>query len=433
MTDEIITQVSKIASLKVISRTSVMQYKNTKKSLKQISEELGVSVILEGSVQKSGDSVRINAQLIDAGSDDHIWAEIYDRNIKEIFAIQSEVAQNIAAALKTKLTPAEKKNLSKHYTDNVDAYKFYRKGRYFWDARTKESFDSAEINYKKAIESDPDYALAYSGLADLYIYNQKGLSQLEAIPIASDYTNKALLLDSTLSEALTTLGFIQSDFDYDWAKSKSTLEKAIAFNPNYPDAHKFYGNLLQYTGESTERGINEIKKALALDPLSVNLNYVLGRNYYLAKKYDSAYEQLKKTLTFNPNFNLAKGNLAFTLLAKKNYGEAFELIKQLPRTGTSKIDYYQGPVLSYAYSVSGDKTRAKIELEKTLAEYPDQSPYHLARVYILLNNNDEALTRLEQAYEMRDIWMYHLKVDPTLDLIRNDPRFKALMKKMHLD
>ena len=173
MTDEIISKVSKIASLKVISRTSVMQYKNTKKSLKQIAEELGVSFILEGGIQKSGDSVKINAQLIDARSDDHIWAEIYDRNIKEIFAIQSEVAQNIAAALKTKLTPEEKREISKHYTDNVDAYKFYRKGRYFWDARTKESFDSAEINYKKAIELDPDYALAYSGLADLYIYNQK--------------------------------------------------------------------------------------------------------------------------------------------------------------------------------------------------------------------------------------------------------------------
>ena len=190
---------------------------------------------------------------------------------------------------------------------------------------------------------------------------------------------------------------------------------------------------MQYTGESIEQGINEIKKALALDPLSVNLNYVLGRNYYLAKRYDSAYEQLKKTLTFNPNFNLAKGNLAYTLLAKKNYPEAFELIKQLPRIGTSKIAYYQGSVLSYAYAVSGDKTRAKTELEKTLAEYPDQSPYHLARVYILLNNNDEALTRLEQAYEMRDLWMYSLKVDPTLDLIRNEPRFIALMKKMHFD
>lgn len=193
MTDEIITQVSKIPLFKVISRTSVMQYKNSTKSIKQIADELGVSFILEGGIQKAGNSVRINAMLIDASSGFHIWANNYDKNIKEFFAIQSEVAKNVADALKTKLTPEEKRMISKHYTDNIDAYKFYRKGRYFWDARTKESFDSAEINYKRAIELDPDYALAYSGLADLYIYNQKGLSQLEAIPIASDYASKALL------------------------------------------------------------------------------------------------------------------------------------------------------------------------------------------------------------------------------------------------
>jgi len=434
ISQDIINNLSKLSSLqKVIAWYSVKSFKKTTKSVKQIGDELGVKVILTGTFQRHADKIQVTAELIDVSTNKILWGNSYDYALEDVLSIQSEVAQNIAAALKTKLTPEEKREISKHYTDNVEAYKFYRRGRYFLDARTVEGFDSAELNYKKAIKLDPDYALAYSGLADLYIYNPRGLTQREAIPIASDYANKALLLDSTLGEALTTLGFIQSTFDYDWAKSKVTLEKAIAYNPNYPDAHKFYGNLLQYTGESVEQGINEIKKGLALDPLSVNLNYVLGRNYYLAKKYDSAYGQLKKTLVIGPNFNLAKGNLAYTLLAKKNYSEAFEVIKQIDRTGTSKTNYYQGATLSYAYAVSGDKARARAELEKTITEFPDQTPYHLAGIYVLLNDYDEAFSNLEKAYEMRDLFMYLLKVDPTFDSIRNEPRFIALMKKMHLE
>jgi len=434
ISQDIINNLSKLSSLqKVIAWYSVKSFKKTTKSVKQIGDELGVRVILTGTIQRHADKIQVTAELIDVNTNERLWGDSYDYSLEDILSIQREVSQSIAATLKTKLTPAEKREISKHYTDNVEAYKFYRRGRYFLDARTVEGFDSAELNYKKAIKLDPDYALAYSGLADLYIYNPRGLTQREAIPIASDYANKALLLDSTLGEALTTLGFIQSTFDYDWAKSKVTLEKAIAYNPNYPDAHKFYGNLLQYTGESVEQGINEIKKGLALDPLSVNLNYVLGRNYYLAKKYDSAYEQLKKTLVIGPNFNLAKGNLAYTLLAKKNYSEAFEVIKQIDRTGTSKTNYYQGATLSYAYAVSGDKARARAELEKTITEFPDQTPYHLAGIYVLLNDYDEAFSNLEKAYEMRDLFMYLLKVDPTFDSIRNEPRFIALMKKMHLE
>jgi len=433
VTEEITTQLAKIADIKVIGRTSAVLYKKSNKPLDQIAEVLGVSAYLEGSVSKVGNTVRITAQLIDAATQGHIWAERYDRDLKNIFSMQSEVAQQIALQLHARLTEEEKRRMNKNPTDNIEAYKFYRKGRFFWDKRTKESFDSAEVNYKRAIDLDPDYALAYSGLADLYIYNLKGLSQLEAIPIARDYASKALSLDSTLSEALTTLGFIQSAFDYDWAKSKSTLKKAIALNPNYPTAHLFYGNLLQYTGENTEQGINEIKKALTLDPLSSNLNYVLGRNYYYANKYDSAYEQLKKTLALNPNFNLAKGNLAYVLLAKKNYPEAFNVINHLDSNKTSKALYCPRTVLSYAYAISGDKIKAKAELGKSIIETPYQTSFFLAEVYISLNEHNNALNELEQAYKIRDLWMYTLNADPTFDPIRSEPRFKALMKKMRLD
>ena len=434
ITQDIISNLSKISSLqKVIGWFSVRAFKKTTKTLNEIAKELGVAAIISGSIQKNADKMHVIAELTEVNTKKLLWNYDSVYSSKDLLTIQSTIAAEIVSAMKASLTAEEKKNLTKHYTDNIEAYKFYRKGRIFWDQRTKESFDSSQIYYNKAIELDPDYALAYSGLADLYIYNQKGLLQTEAIPFARNYALKALLLDSTLSEALTTIGFIQSAFDYDWVKSKNTLQKAITLNPNYPTAHLFYGNLLQYTGESTEQGISEIKKALSLDPLSRNLNYVLGRNYYYAHKYDSAFEQLKKTIALDQNFNLAKGNLAYVLLEKKNYPAAFDIILQLKENGISKIDYYKGITLSYAYAASGDKVRAKEELEKTLVEYPDQSPFNIARVYIALRDYEKAITSLEKAYEQRDLWMYALKADPTFNPIRNELRFKALMKRMNLE
>ena len=346
--------------------------------------------------------------------------------------MQSEVAQEIAGQLHANLTEEEKNNLNKKPTENIEAYKLYRKGRHFWDTRTKASFDSAESYYKRAIELDPGYALAYAGLADCYTYNQKGLTQLEAIPIGRDYAMKALSLDSNLSEALTTLGLIQSIFDYDWVKSKKTLEKAIRLNPNYAIAHLYYGNLLQYTGQSKELGIKEVKKSLALDPLSVQLNWVLGRNYWMARENDLAFEQLKKTLALEPANALAKGTMAHVLLAKKKYAEAFELIRQFPKKVLSKSGDYQGPYLIYAYAVFGDTINSRKELEKTLLENPDQNHYLLARAFAGLNDHNNALNELEVCYKIRNIGMYFLKVDPIFDPIRNEPRFKALMKKMRL-
>ena len=432
MTDEIITEVSKIPLLKVISRTSAMQYKNSTKSLKQIAEDLGVSFVLEGEIEKSGDSVRINARLIDASTDQHIWGEKYDRNIKELFAIQSEVAENIASALETKLTPQQKKNLSTHYTENIEAYKFYRKGRWFWDKRSRESYDSAEANYQQAIQLDPDYALAYAGLADCYTYNQKGLPQIEAIEIAREYTNKALTLDSNLIEALTTKAFIQSHFDYDWNGAKVIFEKIIRNNPNYAIAHLYYGNVLAFTG-NIEAGINETKKALALDPLSSVINMALGRDYYLARNYDQSIIQLQKTKILNPHFNLTYLTLGNTFLQKKMYPQAIDAFSKLP---PKKFDIGSNGtlLLSNAYAVSGDKKKAKDKFDTISTEdYTKLDPVTIAWFYVNMGNFDEALTQLERGFSIHSLSMVGLKVDPNFDPIRNEPRFKALLKKMNFD
>jgi len=432
ITQNIIDNLSKISSLKkVIGWFSVRSFKKTTKSPKQIADELGVAAILSGNMQKHEGKVHIIAELIEVSTNKRLWGKDFEYDSKDILFIQTKVAEEIVTALKAKLTSEEERELSKHYTENVEAYKLYRKGLYFWNKNNGVYFDSAVLYYKKALDIDPEYALAYAGLANRYIFFNLP-SQLEGIPIARMYATKALSLDSNLSEAITTLGFIQSNFDYDWAKSKITLEKALRFSPNNSEAHIFYGNLLQYTGESTERGIQEVKRALELDPLNTRFNWILGRNYYLARQNDLAYEQLKKTLDLYPDHPFTKETLIFLYLEEKKFTEAFDLIRQLP-----EILYTSGPyqiyLLCYAYGVSGDTSHAKSKLEEILKKYPHLNPLQLAYIYIALKNYNEALNMLESAYNTRAIQLYWVKVDPMLDPIRKDPRFKALLKKMNLE
>ena len=432
ITQEIIQNLSKISSLqKVIGWISVKSFKNTTKSLKQIAEELGVAAVLSGTIQNQGQKSHIDVALTEVGTNKQIWGRSFDYSGKDLLSIQSEVAAQIVTAMKATLTPEEKKSLSKNYTENVEAYKFYRKGRFFWDQRSKESYDSAEVYYRKAIELDPDYALAYAGLADLYTFNQKGLSQLEAIPIAREYAMKALLLDSTLTEAQTTVAFIHFQFDYDFSGAKLAFQKIIRDNPNYPIAHLYYGNLLLFTGHFKD-GINENKKALSLDPLSSVMNSVLGRNYYYAREYDSAILQVQKALTLNPNFKMANMTLGLAFLQKKLYPKAIDAFSKVP-----PLSYDQGNsgllMLSYTYAFTGDLTTAKAILEKVPEEFRLKWPYWLSSVYLGMGDIDKALTQLEYAYKARALGMVFLKTEPAFDPIRNEPRFKALMKKMNFE
>jgi adenylate cyclase len=434
ITQDIINNLSKISSLqKVIAWFSVKGFKKTTKSAKEIADELGVAAILTGTIQKVEGKIHIIAELIEVNTNKILWTEDYNYDSKDILSIQSGVALKIVNALDANLTATERKNISKLYTENVEAYKYYKKGRWFWEKRNSEAQDSAEVYYNKAKDLDPDYALAYSGLADIYTINTKGLSPFEAIPLAKQNVAKALQLDSNLSEALTTSGLINCIFDYNWANAKTLFEKAILSNPSNGFAHLYYGNLLQWVYGNTEAGINEVKKGLSIDPLSNTLNYGLGRNYFLAKNYDSAYVYLKKTYIMNPNFAVTIPFYALVLVHRKDFTEALNVLNTDPAGGMNLMLDIRGPSLSCLYAAEGDKVRAKAELEKSLKEVPNQSPYHFARGFIAIGDFDKAITYLQRAYDVRDIRIWHIKVDPALDPIRDDPRFKAILKKANLE
>ena len=437
MTEEILNHLSKIRDLRVISRTSCMKYKGAKISVNEIARELGVTNILEGSIRRSGDQVRVTVQLIDASSDEHLWSEDYDfLELKDIFSVQTDVSTRVAGVLKAKLTTQEKGTLSKTNTENPEAYKLYLKGRFYWAKRTPQSYDSAEQYYKRAITLDPEYALAYSGLADCYTLGLQGMTMVEEIPIAKAYLTKAISLDSNLSEALTTMGFIQSHFDYDWASAKSTLQKAILLNPNYPIAHLYYGNIFIFTGD-IEQGLIEVKKAVDLDPLSSSVNWALGSRYYLTNKTDLAITQFQKTLTLDPENNAAKLWLGLSFLRKGFYDQAIDTFGKLPRNTLQQLDNYK-ILISLVHAQNGESARAKSELNEISKGEGIQSNdisrlFFLTLLYISLENYDAALTQLERAYEIRSLNIIGLKIDPIFDPIRNQPRFKALLKKMNFE
>ena len=432
-TIDIIDKLSKLSGLtEVPGWARVKLYKNFKTNIIDIANDLGVAAILTGTIQKQGDRLRITADLTDVNSGKTIWHTDEDSRWGDVLTLQNEVAEKIAGSLSAHLTAADQKDLQKKYTENAEAYNYYLKGRYFWDNRTPMSFDSAEINYKKAIELDPNYGLAYAGLADLYPYNQKGLSQMEAVPIAMDYINKALSIDSLLVPALTTLGLVQSIYDHDWKKSKETLEKAIRLDPKYEWAHMFLGNLLIYTGENTKEGIVESKKGYDLDPLSASVNWVLGRNYYLAGENDLAEKYLKKAIVLNPKFSLARNWLARVFIEKRDFAQAIDTIRKVPWSGNITNIEYQGPLLVYIYGLTGNSSLARSEIDKMLKEKTFVAHFHIAMAYIGIHDFKSALDELEKSLRDKEIFLYFIKVDPIFFPLKNEPRFQAILKEMNL-
>jgi len=400
-------------------------------NLREIGEDLNAVYLVTGSIEEIGNKIRVRAQLIDSRDENTVWADDYTKSNVEVFDLHTELATQIVSALKTKITPEEKKGLYKKYTDNIEAYKYYVRGRNFWNARGRTNFDSAETNFRKAVSIDHQYALAYAGIADCYTYNFKGMAQLDAIQIARENANIALSIDSNLSEGLTTIGFIEHNYDYEWEKSKATLQKAISLDPNNSLAHLYYGNVLQYTGH-TEQGLEEGEKAVALDPLAFGANWVLGRNYYFARKDDLALKQFEKTEGLGQNSNgVIYWSLGLVYLAKSMNKEALEQYEKVPDNAENPIDNVD-VMKSYGYAATGNKARAKTVLEKAIKKDLHASAYRIAQAYIALGEMQTALNWLDEGYRVRDLHMFWVKVDPSLDPIRATPKFQELLKKMKL-
>ena len=436
ITDDIISQLAKIAGLEVTSRTSIMRYKNTTNSLGQIGNELQVASILEGSVRRAGNRVRVVAQLIDSKTDKHLWAERYDRELTDIFEIQSEIAEHIADALQATLSPDEKAELSQKPTANMEAYNLYLQGRFYWNKFTKEGVERAIELFQRAADLDEHYALAHAGLADCYILMSVTLGQLPptvGLPKARVAALKAIQLDETLADAHATLGVVCMWHDFDWSGAERALQRALKLDPEGEKPllmHNFY---LAAVGRH-EEAIESAKKAADLFPVSMLTTSHLGLQYYWARRFEEAAAHLERTHEMDPNFPPAHYLLGWSYLQLGRYDkaivEAEHAIKMMGDTPQRRAAL--GTILASA----GRKQEAAeilTDLERIAATDGDYvSAADIAMLHSALDQRDQAFEWLHKAVDQRSGWLVYLNVDPIWDPIRSDPRFADVLQRIGL-
>jgi TolB-like protein/DNA-binding winged helix-turn-helix (wHTH) protein/Flp pilus assembly protein TadD len=433
MTDELITDLAQISALRVISRTSVMTYKGAHKPLPQIARELNVDAVVEGSVLRSGDQVRITAQLIEASTDKHLWSQSYEGELRDTLALQNRVASAIADQIRINLTPQEQAALKNVKVVTPEAYESYLKGRYFWNKRTADGLKAALAYFNQAIEEDPTYAQAYSGLADTYAllgdWQYAAMTPTEAFPKAKAAAIKALELDSKLGEAHNSLAFVLDGYDWDFESAEKEFQRAIELNPGYATAHHWYAWHLSLLGRFDD-AIAEMRKAENLDPLSLIINADLAELLVLAHSYDDSIRQSRKTIEMDPNFALAHNQLAQAYLQKHMYDEAVaELQEAVKLSGDSPTCLAN---LARAYVASGKRSEAV----KLLGDLKKRSnPGHsnaaeIAMIYASLGDKDQAMTWLGKGFEER--FNPGVLLRPGFDPLRSDPRFQNLLRRIGL-
>jgi TolB-like protein/Tfp pilus assembly protein PilF/class 3 adenylate cyclase len=431
MQDEILARLSKIADLKVISRTSTQKYKSAPDNLREIARQLGVANILEGSVQKAADQVRVNVQLINALNDAHLWGDIYDRKLTDIFAVESDIAKTIADTLQAKLTGAERQLIAAQPTSDTTAYELYLKGRLLWSKRGGENLRQAIAFYEQAIARDPNYALAYAAMAEAYVLLPfyAGTAQGEVFPKAKAAALKALQLDDKLAGAHTGLAWALC-YDLDMVGSISEFQRAIALNPNYATAHQWYGRHPLTALGRFDEAIGEGKRAVELDPLSPVINTDLGQTLFMARRYDEAIAQLRKTLEVDPTFYYAHYTLGMALQLK---GDMPAAIAEYTKAQQLSDDLRVQVLLANIKALSGEKEAAVqmlAELEE-LSRHRYVRSYWRALLYLSLGKRDEAIRWLEKGVaDHEGLEIAWIKVDPLLDSLRGDPRFEALVQKV---
>jgi TolB-like protein/DNA-binding winged helix-turn-helix (wHTH) protein/Tfp pilus assembly protein PilF len=434
MTDALITNLAQIGTLRVVSRTSVMRYKASRKALPDIARELGVDGIVEGTVLRSGGRVRITSQLIYAPSDQHLWAHSYERDIRDVVSLQGEVAQAIAGEVRAAISPEQRERFSAEATVNPKAYEAYLKGRYFWNKRTQEGLQKAMEYFQQAVDQDPSYAPAYSGLADTCfpLINWGWLSTREAIPKAKAAALKAVELDERLAEAHVSLGIVKFAFDWDWPEAGRHFERALALNPAYPPAHVWHSDYLLVFGRPDE-ALAEMKRTVDLDPVSPELSHHMAWQLGVIGRRDEAIAQELKTLEMDPGFPPAHAVLASAYAGKGMFPEALaeaEKISALSPDSNVAIS-----TRAYIHARSGERSRALqgLEVLKALSKRKYVPSYDFALLYLRLGDQDQAYRWLEKAYEERSSYLPWLKVNVAWAPVRDDPRFKDLLHRVGLD
>ncbi len=433
MTDELISDLGQISALRVISRTSVMAYKHARKPLPQIARELNVDAVVEGTVLRSGDQVRITAQLIEASADKHLWSQSYEGELRDTLAVQNKVARAIADQIRISLNPQEQAALKSVKVVNPEAYVSYLKGRYFWNKRTADSLKVALAYFNQAIEEDPKYAQAYSGLADTYAllgdWQYAVMTPKEALPKAKAAAIKALELDSALGEAHNSLAFCLDGFDWDLDSAGKEFLRATELNPGYATAHHWYAWHLALLHRYDE-ALAEMRKAESLDPLSLIINADLAELLALAHSYDESIQQSRKTIEMDPNFGLAHNHLGQAYLQKHMNDEAVaELQKAVQLSGGSPTCIAN---LARAYVASGRRSEA----ENLLSDLKKRSnPSHslaseIAVIYVALGDTGQAITWLKKGYEER--FNPGVLLRPGFDPLRSDAHFQDIVRRIGL-
>lgn len=435
MTDELIASLARISSLRVISRTTAMDYKGTHESLEKIASELHVDAVVEGTVLRSGDRVRITAELVQVSTDRHLWADTYESQLGDVLSLQNQVASAIVSQIRIKLTPQDKQTLAAARPVQSDAYEDYLKGQYYWGKRSEDGLDKAIHYFQSATAKDPNYALAYAGLADCYgILGAAIVGTVptsEVAPKAEAAAKKAVELDPTLAETQTAIATVHFNYDWNFREAEAGFQRAIQLNPNYATAHQRYSLYLMAMGR-TDESLAEMNKARSLDPLSLSMNFSLGWRLFMARQYEQAALQLTDTIEMDPSYLLAHIVLGQCYEQEGKYSQA---ISELQKAALMSPD--SAPVmaaLGHAYAVAGKRAEALRILDQLKVQAAQRyvSPYYIALLYAGLGDHADAMDSLNKGYEDRSNNMIFLNVVPQFDGLRNEPRFQELRHRIGL-
>jgi serine/threonine protein kinase/Tfp pilus assembly protein PilF len=434
ITESLINSLSQLPNLKVLARTTVFSYKNRAIDPIKVGRELGVRAVLTGRVVERGGTLIIQADLLDVTDGSQLWGEQYHRKLSDVLAVQEEIAKQISERLRLKLTGEDQKRLTRHHTENAEAYQLYLKGCYYWNKRTAESLNRGIEYFQQAIDKDPNYALAYAGLIDSYSLLGSSIGRLsprETFSKAKAAAVKALDIDDTLAEAHAALALVILRYDWDWPAVEREIKRAIQLNPNYATTYQWYADYLVVMGRLDET-IAQIKRAQELDPLSLIINTIVGLHLYQARQYDQAIEQCQKTLEMDPNFAQAHLALGMAYEQKARYEEAIAALQKA--TTLSPSNPFIVSALGHAYAVSGQPREAMKILHQLqdLSQRRYISPHEMAIIYAGLGEKDQAFAWLEKAYADRVWRLPFLKVEPRFDSLRSDPRFQDLLRRMKL-